>query len=198
MKELVMALIDKDKLIQAVNRLMDEQLKGYEEAELFRSIDPKQTDKWQDGFYVEQLDTAKAMYEANEYRFVEETVQGILSSLGDEHDAEDLFRARQLLMEKDIELFTTLIKNISSGYYLSKDENATKDVHQNKLERLELAKLKDTIDAKDFELLYGYSKEAQKGFRNRLNNPLPSIPKPFGSKIQYRKIDVEDWLNNQK
>lgn len=80
----------------------------------------------------------------------------------------------------------------------NKETSAKEDTRQEKLLALKMAKEKDIIDVKDFELLYGYSKEAQKGFRSRANNPLPSIPKPFGSKIQYRKIDVEDWLSNQK
>ena len=198
MEELEMALIEKDKLVQAINLHMNKQLKGYEEAELFRQIDPKQTDKWRDGFYVEQLDMAKEMYDVGEYRLVEETVLEILSLLGEEYDAEDLFQARQLLMKKVVEFYSTIIKNISSDYYLSKDVNFKKDVHQNKLERLELAKLKDTIDVKEFELLYGYSKETQKGFRSRLIDSIPFEQKGFKSKIRYKKSEVDKWLEGEK
>ena len=62
---------------------------------------------------------------------------------------------------------------------------------------LKIAKEKEVIDVKEFTLLYSYSKEAQKGFRGRVNNPLPTIQKSYGSKILYRKIDVEDWLSNK-
>ena len=198
MEELEMALINKDKLVQAVNQLMDKILKSLEESELFRSIDPKLTEKWQNGFYIEQLGDAKAMYEADEHTYVDEVVQEILSSLGNKYDAEDLFQARQLVMKKNIDLYKTIIKNISSDYYLSKDTNAKEDAQQEKILALKMANLKKIIDVKEFELIYGLSAEAQKGFRGRLNDPIPYIQKKFRSKVQYIKCDVEEWFKDKK
>ncbi len=88
-------------------------------------------------------------------------------------------------------------------YLLKSVTENSKERNEKKLEEKELlaikkAKLKDLISVKEFELLYGYSKEAQKGFRNRVNDTLPYKQKAFGCKIQYKKIDVEDWISNQK
>lgn len=61
--------------------------------------------------------------------------------------------------------------------------------------KIAVANAKKIIDVKEFELLYSYGKEAQKGFRGRINNALPFIQKSHGSKVQYLKADVEEWLN---
>jgi len=65
------------------------------------------------------------------------------------------------------------------------------------LKKIQLAKEKEIINVEEFELLYSYGKEAQKGFRSRIKNPLPRIPGPHGSKILYHKNEVEKWLSKK-
>ena len=97
---------------------------------------------------------------------------------------------RQRALEKYALKLYSLYDDLKIEYF----ENA---LNQQKL-AIEKAKLKDIIDVKEFELIYSYSESAQKGFRSRLNDPLPYIQKGHGSKIQYKKADVEAWLKHKK
>ena len=80
----------------------------------------------------------------------------------------------------------------------NKETSAKEDTRQEKLLALKMAKEKDIIDVKEFELIYGYSESSQKSFRSRLNDPLLHIQKGFRSKIMYKKSVVEEWLKANK
>ncbi len=96
---------------------------------------------------------------------------------------------RERALEKYVLKLYSLYGDLKIEYF----ENALNQQHM----AINKAKLKDIITVEEFELLYDYSKEAQKGYRGRLNDPLPYMQKSFGSKILYEKIDVEDWISNQ-
>ena len=96
---------------------------------------------------------------------------------------------RERALEKYVLKLYSLYDDLKIEYF----ENALNQQHI----AIEKAKLKDIITVEEFELLYDYSKESQKGFRARLNDPLPYIQKSFGAKIQYRKPDVEAWLKRK-
>lgn len=87
-------------------------------------------------------------------------------------------------------------------YRLYKKENKAipyfDDLESKKLLELKLLNEKEIISVKEFEILYEYSRSAQKGFRGRLNNPIPYIQKEFNSKILYNKEDVSKWLQGKK
>lgn len=66
---------------------------------------------------------------------------------------------------------------------------------------LEEIKQKEMLTIKDVELIYGYSKFAQKGYRSRIRHPLahhkPSRrSKSANTKVYYKKKELEDWINN--
>ncbi len=63
---------------------------------------------------------------------------------------------------------------------------------------IEKAKLKEFITTEEFELLFNYSAGAQKGFRSRLNNPIPFIQKGSKSKILYRTSETLKWLKGKR
>lgn len=87
---------------------------------------------------------------------------------------------------------------IESNQNENKETSAKENAHKEKLLALELANLKEIIDVKEFELIYGFSKETQKGYRSRLNNPIPFIQKKDKSKIMYKKSEVIKWLGGKK
>lgn len=70
-----------------------------------------------------------------------------------------------------------------------------KDDKQNEIK---IANEKELINQKEFTLLFGYSESAQKGFRRRLNNPIPFIQKGIGTKIFYNRKQVTEWLKQKK
>jgi len=72
------------------------------------------------------------------------------------------------------------------------------ELENTKVQEMKIIQTKDIISVNEFETLYGYSSSAQKGFRSRLNNPIPFIQKSFGSKILYKKRDVDKWLESKK
>jgi len=87
-------------------------------------------------------------------------------------------------------------------YRLYKNENKAipyyDELENKKIQELKLLKEKDFISVKEFELLYGYSSTAQKGFRGRLRNPIPFIQKGLGSKVTYETKEVLKWLKKEK
>ncbi len=67
--------------------------------------------------------------------------------------------------------------------------------------KLEKIQIKIFLDIKDVETLYGFSKTQQQGFRSRLRNPLPYIKestksKSANTKVQYKKQELENWIDN--
>ncbi len=62
---------------------------------------------------------------------------------------------------------------------------------------IEKANSKKLISVKEFKELYGYSESAQKGFRSRLNNPIPFIQQGLACKILYNKEDIDEWLEGK-
>ncbi len=52
------------------------------------------------------------------------------------------------------------------------------------------------ISVVKFTELYGFSKETQKIFRNRVNHPIPYLQVVRGGMIQYWVHKVEKWLEN--
>ncbi len=71
------------------------------------------------------------------------------------------------------------------------------ELEQAKLLEMKVIQSKEIISVNDFEILFGYSSSAQKGFRTRLNNPIPFIQKEFRSKIMYKRKEVDKWLNKK-
>jgi len=65
-----------------------------------------------------------------------------------------------------------------------------------RVSKIEEAQAKSIITVEEVELLYGYGKESQKGYRSRIKNPLPYLQKGHGAKIQYNKKVVEAWLES--
>ena len=63
---------------------------------------------------------------------------------------------------------------------------------------IQKANSKKLISVKELKELYGYSESAQKGFRSRLNNPIPFIQQGIGTKILYNKDEVNKWLAGKK
>lgn len=63
---------------------------------------------------------------------------------------------------------------------------------------ISVAKEKVFIDTKEFELLYGFSRDKQKELRGRVNNPLPYIQTKAKGDINYKKKEVDKWLENFK
>ncbi len=104
--------------------------------------------------------------------------------------------ADKMIAEMAIELARN--GGIGSDQNEKKETSTKEDARQEKLLALKMAKEKEIIDVKEFELIYGYSKSAQKSFRSRLNDPLLYIQKGFRSKIMYKKSVVEEWLKANK
>jgi hypothetical protein len=125
----------------------------------------------------------------------------IVEMLTEISDIEELFDGNEIAFafyNQNLDAFDSLLKYASDVYELYDDleiEYLDK-LQEKKLFDIKVAKEKDTINVKEFELLYGYSKESQKGYRGRIKNPLPYIQKSHGSMILYKKIDVEEWLKN--
>ncbi len=67
-------------------------------------------------------------------------------------------------------------------------------LEKNKLRELKLTQAKDNISVKEFQVIFGYSKSAQAGFRGRLRNPIPFMQKKTGAKIIYNREKVAKWL----
>ena len=65
-----------------------------------------------------------------------------------------------------------------------------------RLIKIQEAKEKDIINVKEFELLYQYNATSQAGLRGRLHDPLPKIQLGYGAKIQYKKVEIEHWIDN--
>lgn len=63
---------------------------------------------------------------------------------------------------------------------------------------IEEIKHKELLTVKDVELLYGFSKTQQQGFRGRIRNSLPQVTKSRAdnSKVHYRKQELDDWIDN--
>jgi len=55
---------------------------------------------------------------------------------------------------------------------------------------------KEYINVKEFEILFNRGKEAQKKYRGRVNNPLPTFSKGGkGVDTIYIRVDAEKWCN---
>jgi len=57
---------------------------------------------------------------------------------------------------------------------------------------------KEFLSTEDIEMLYSISKSSQKGFRNRIKDPLPYHQEKVGAKITYKKTEVDEWKERQK
>ena len=76
-------------------------------------------------------------------------------------------------------------------------KDSTKEKEGKELEKIKIAKEKEFITTKEFELLYSYGIESQKCLRGRIQNHIPFIQKSAGSKILYNKENVEKWLKSK-
>jgi len=87
-------------------------------------------------------------------------------------------------------------------YRLYKKENKSipfyDELENKKVQEMKIIQTKDIVSVNEFETLYGYSSSSQKGFRSRLNDPIPFIQKKLGSKILYKKSEVDKWLKGKK
>lgn len=128
MKELEMALVDKDKLTQSVKHLRGKLLEDYEEEMLLKYRNPKELPEWKDGFYFDELDNLKRLAIFNHYAPAMEAVEEVMSFTNGNYDEDDLNLAGQLVLNMYIELFTTMIKRISTDYYLSDNHTPINNV----------------------------------------------------------------------
>lgn len=112
----------------------------------------------------------------------------------------DMMRA---LYELNIERIRELELYALRLYKLYNEETSQEisyleNIKDRNIQKIREANEKKNISVIEFELVYGYSSTAQKGFRSRLNDPIPFIQKEFNSKISYKKSDVDKWLGDIK
>lgn len=127
----------------------------------------------------------------------------IVDILKEDSDIEELFDGNEtalLFYTQNLETYDSLLNYAIEIYELYDNLNIEyfDKIKEKKLLEIQTAKEKDIINVKEFELLYGYGKESQKGYRSRLHNQLPYIQKTHGSMILYSKVDIENWLKNIK
>lgn len=70
-----------------------------------------------------------------------------------------------------------------------------------KVQSLEEIQHKKMLSVLEVELLYGFSKTQQQGFRGRLKNALPhhkqsTKSKSANTKVYYKKNEIDDWIGN--
>ena len=70
-----------------------------------------------------------------------------------------------------------------------------------KVKSIESIQHKVLLSVKDVELIYGFSKTQQQGFRGRMRNKLPhhkqsTKSKSANTKIYYKKDEIDNWIEN--
>lgn len=70
-----------------------------------------------------------------------------------------------------------------------------------KIQLLEELRNKDILSVKEVELVYGFSKTQQQGYRGRIRNPLPVLNNDkkstsLNNKIYYNKDTLDAWIDN--
>lgn len=70
-----------------------------------------------------------------------------------------------------------------------------------KVQTVEEIQYKKTLSVREVELLYGFSKTQQQGFRARMRNSLPhhkqsTKSKSANTKIYYKQKELDDWIDS--
>ena len=95
----------------------------------------------------------------------------------------DLFRQYQTILDITINLNQLLEEPIK------------------KVQSIEELKQKTMLSIKEVEVIYGFSKSSQQGFRGRLKNSLPhhkssTKSKSANTKVYYKRKELDDWIAN--
>jgi hypothetical protein len=148
-------------------------------------------------YYEEQIKD-KSPEDIDFYSSLIDSVEDYISI--DDFEPNDMMK---YLYSQNLEKINELERYGLKMYKLYTEETNEKipyleEVKNKNIEKIQIANQKDNISVNEFELLYGYSTTAQKGFRTRLNDPIPFIQKSFNSKILYKKDKVEKWLEGKK
>jgi hypothetical protein len=90
-----------------------------------------------------------------------------------------------------------LYKLYTDEYNDDKDKIAyLETLKSKKAQEIEIINEKPFLTVSEFEIIFGYSPTQQKGFRQRINDPIPFTQKALGHKILYSRKKVEIWLEN--
>jgi len=152
-------------------------------------------------FTEKELEEENQKYLEYEYNLALEIIQDFQESVLHEEEYADYIAAKQAIVEYQ-EIYIQKKNDFSEEVIEALKIQSDLIVSLSK----ELKKIKDSLSPEKIEMLnvkelaqiYNIKEGQQKQLRGRLFNPLPFHQEKPGSKITYKREEIEEWVSKQK